>query len=388
MGGNLAGLFQLDPAWAFLNHGSYGACPRVVFEAYQGWQRALERQPVAFLEPARGHTARLRAVREAVAAEIGAQADDLVGMGNATEGLNIAAQSLALATGDEVLTTDHEYGALEKTWAHVCRSRGARVVVAEVPLPLVSAAQFAEAIIGKITARTRVLFLSHVTSATALVFPLTAVVAEARARGIITVIDGAHAPGLIPLDLDALGADFYAGNCHKWWMAPKGAAFLHVRREMQAGVVPLVISHGWTEAGEEPGPFGNSGFVDRLEMQGTRDPSAWLTVPEALRFRREQGWERVAAECAARALEVAERVRVLTGLQALSSPEFCAPQMVAMPVPDCDVAALKAHLERLQVEVPCYRWRGRCFVRVSVQGYNDRGDVERLIAGLRGFFRW
>ena len=388
MGGNLAGLFQLDPAWAFLNHGSYGACPRVVFEAYQGWQRALERQPVAFLEPARGHTARLRAVREAVAAEIGAQADDLVGMGNATEGLNIAAQSLALATGDEVLTTDHEYGALEKTWAHVCRSRGARVVVAEVPLPLVSAAQFAEAIIGKITARTRVLFLSHVTSATALVFPLTAVVAEARARGIITVIDGAHAPGLIPLDLDALGADFYAGNCHKWWMAPKGAAFLHVRREMQAGVVPLVISHGWTESGEAPGPFGNSAFVDRLEMRGTRDPSAWLSVPEALRFRREQGWERVAAECAARALEVAERVRVLTGLQALSSPEFCAPQMVAMPVPDCDVAALKAHLERLQVEVPCYRWRGRCFVRVSVQGYNDRGDVERLIAGLRGFFRW
>ncbi len=388
MGGNLAGLFQLDPGWAFLNHGSYGACPRVVFEAYQGWQRALERQPVAFLEPSRGHTERLRAVRQAVAAEVGAQAEDLVGVSNATEGLNIAAQSLPLRPGDEVLTSDHEYGALEKTWAHVCRRAGARVVTVEVPLPMVSADAFAAAIISGMTPRTRVLFLSHVTSATALVFPLAQVVTEARARGIITVIDGAHGPGLIPLALDALGADFYAGNCHKWWMAPKGAGFLHVRREMQAGVVPLLISHGWTETAEEPGPFGNSPFVDRLEMQGTRDPSAWLSVPEALRFRREQGWARVALDCAALAQAVAAQVRGSSGLPALSSTAFCAPQMVAMPVPDRDVVALKGYLEGLGVEVPCYRWRGRCIVRVSVQGYNDRADLERLVAGLGGFFGW
>jgi isopenicillin-N epimerase len=388
MAGNLAGLFQLDPAWAFLNHGSYGACPVRVFEAYQGWQRALERQPVAFLEPSRGYTARLRTVREAVAAEVGAQADDLVGVSNATEALNIAAQSLELGPGDEVLTTDHEYAALEKTWAHVCRRAGAKVVVAEVPLPLVSEAAFCDAILGAMTARTRVLFLSHVTSATALVFPLAGVVAEARARGIVTVIDGAHGPGLVPLALDALGADFYAGNCHKWWMAPKGAAFLHVRRERQAGVVPLVISHGWTADAAEPGPFGNSAFVDRLEMRGTGDPSAWLSVADALRFRHEQGWARVAADCAALAQEVAGQVRELTGLPAISSPEFCAPQMVAMPVPECDVAALKAHLEGLQVEVPCYRWRGRSLVRVSVQGYTDRADLERLVAGLEGYFGW
>jgi isopenicillin-N epimerase len=171
-------------------------------------------------------------------------------------------------------------------------------------------------------------------------------------------------------------------------MAPKGAAFVHVRREMQAGVVPLVISHGWTADAAEPGPFGNSGFVDRLEMQGTRDPSAWLAVVDALRFRHEQGWAQVAADCAALAQEVAGQVRALSGLQALSSAAFCAPQMVAMPVPDCDVAALKAYLEGLGVEVPCYRWRGRCIVRVSVQGYNDRADVERLVDGLRRFFGW
>ena len=388
MGGNLAGLFQLDPEVAYLNHGSYGACPRVVFEAYQGWQRQLERQPVAFLEPSRGHTARLRAVRQAVAAAVGAQADDLVGVSNATEGLNIVAQSLELAPGDEVLTTDHEYAALEKTWAQVCSRAGARVVVAEVPLPLVEAQAFAAALIGAMTARTRVLFLSHVTSATALVLPLAAVVAAARARGIVTVIDGAHGPGLVPLALDALGADFYAGNCHKWWLAPKAAGFLQVRRQRQAGVVPLVISHGWTQGQGEPGPFGNSAFVDRLEMQGTRDPSAWLAVPEALRFRREQGWEQVADRCRELTQEVAGRVAGLSGMAALSSAEFCAPQMVAMPVPECDVAVLQGFLWARGIEIPCYRWKGRCIVRLSVQGYNDRGDLARLVAGLAGFFGW
>ena len=218
--------------------------------------------------------------------------------------------------------------------------------------------------------------------------PLAAVVAEARARGIVSVIDGAHGSGLVPLALDALAADFHAGNCHKWWMAPKGAGFLQVRREMQDRVVPLVISHGWTANGVEPGPFGNSAFVDRLEMQGTRDPSAWLAVPEGLRFAREQGWDRVALACRQLAQAVAARVAGLRGMAALSSAEFCAPQTVAMPVPDCDAAALQEYLRVLGIEIPCYRWKGRCIVRLSVQGHNDRGDVERQEAGLAGFFGW
>lgn len=375
--GNLAALFQLDPGVAFLNHGSYGACPRVVFEAYQGFQRELERQPVAFLDPARGWSDRLAMVRAVVAAEIGAEARDLVGVRNATEALNIVAQSLDLAPGDEVLMSDHEYGAMEKLWEWVCRCRGARVVVAEVPLPLVDAEAFTQAMIWAMTARTRVVFLSQVTSATALVLPIAAVVAEARARGIWTVIDGAHGPGLVGLDMAELGADFYAGNGHKWWMAPKGAGFLWARRECQGVLRPLVISH-----------FAERGFPEAFEMQGTRDPAAWLALPEALRFRREQGWQRVAADCGGMARQVAEWVAERSGLAALSSAAFAAGQMVALPVPVCDVGALKLYLEGLGVEVPCYRWRGHCIVRLSVQGYNSAADLVRLQVGLAGFFGW
>lgn len=382
----LATLFLLDEAVTFLNHGSYGACPRPVFDTYQAWQRRLERQPVAFLDPPRGLGGWMREARAAVAAEVGAAPDDLVGLMNATVGLNVVAQSLPLGPGDEVLTTDHEYAALDKTWAHVARRSGARVVPVTVPLPLIDAPAFTAALRAGLTDRTRVLFLSHITSATALVFPIAEIVAEARARGIFTVIDGAHAPGHIPLNLTALGADFYAGNCHKWMMAPKGAAFLHVRPDMQALIEPLVISHGWTPDPATPGtlgPFGNAAFVDRLEMQGTRDPAAWLSVPAAIAFRRQHGWEYVARRCRDLAQDTAARVRAMTGLAALSSPEFCAPQMVAMPVPATDTAALqKALLERFGIEIPCFVWKDHAIVRLSVQGYNSESQMDHLVGAL------
>ena len=193
---NLAPLFLLDPQVTFLNHGSYGACPRPVFAEYQRWQMQLERQPIAFLDPARGLTAHLRATRTALATELGADPDDLVGLTNATHGLNIVAQSLNLQPGDEILTTDHEYAALEKTWAYVCCKTGATITTIRVPLPLTSEPAFTQAILDGITNRTRVLFLSHITSATALVFPIENAVAHAHARGIYTVIDGAHTPGI------------------------------------------------------------------------------------------------------------------------------------------------------------------------------------------------
>lgn len=381
---NLASLFLLDASVAFLNHGSYGACPRPVFEAYQGWQLQLERQPVAFLDPRRGLSGRMRAAREAVAAEVGADPDDLVGVVNATTGLNIVAQSLDLRPGDEILTTDHEYAALEKTWGRVARRSGARIVVAEVPMPMVSQAAFTAAIRSAMTGRTRVLFLSHITSATALCLPLADILAEARARGIWTVIDGAHTPGHIPLDLNALGADFYAGNAHKWLMAPKGAAFLHVRREMQARVTPLVISHGWSEGRATPGPFGGTAFIDSLEGQGTRDPAAWLAVPAAIAFQQQHGWDQVARRCRDMAQDTARRVARLTGLPPLASPEFCAPQMVAMPVADCDPAVLQRRLwDEYRIEIPCYRWQDHCIVRLSVQGYNSQSQMDLLVAALQ-----
>ena len=380
---NLAPLFLLDPQVTFLNHGSYGACPRPVFAEYQRWQMQLERQPIAFLDPARGLTAHLRATRTALATELGADVDDLVGVTNATHGLNIVAQSLNLQPGDEILTTDHEYAALEKTWAHVCGKTGATITTIRVPLPLTSEPAFTQAILDGITNRTRVLFLSHITSATALVFPIENAVAHARARGIYTVIDGAHTPGHIPLNLTALDADFYAGNCHKWLMAPKGSAFLHVRRDLQPLITPLTISHGWTADPQARGPFGNTRFVDMLEMQGTRDPAAILTVPAAIAFRQQHDWATVAQSCRHLVQDTARRVATLTGLPALSSPALCAPQMVSMPVTPCDGPALqRALMARYTIEIPCFNWQDHTIVRVSAQGYNTQKHMDHLVGAL------
>jgi isopenicillin-N epimerase len=381
---NLARQFLIREDVVFLNHGSFGACPRPVFAAYQQWQLELERQPVEFL--GRNLTETMRVPRIALAAELGTTQENIVGLTNATLGLNIVAQSLDLKPGDQILTTDHEYSALEKTWAYVCRKTGAEVVVVKVPMPLLTEAQFTDTIIAGMTDRTRVLFLSHITSPTALLFPIERSIAEARKRGIWSVIDGAHTPGHIKLDLDKLGADFYSGNCHKWMMAPKGSAFLHARPEMQGLINPLVISHGWTEKSKEPGAqgaFGNSPFIDELEMQGTRDPAPWLTVPAALDYRRENDWPSVQAHCQALAQDTARRLAERTGLAPLSAPEFCAPQMVAMPLPECDVDQLKLDLyDRYSIEIPVFKWKDTCIARLSVQGYNSKPQMDLLIDAL------
>jgi isopenicillin-N epimerase len=388
---NLASLFLLDPEVTFLNHGSFGACPKPVFDRYQRWQLQLERQPVAFLDYYRGLSSWLGDARKALADVLHTSAENIVGLTNATVGLNVVAQSLALKPGDEILTTDHEYAALEKTWVYVARRTGAKIVVAKIPLPLTDEQAFTSAVLEKFTDRTRVLFLSHITSATALVFPIENIVAKAKARGIWTVIDGAHTPGHIPLNLDTLDADFYAGNCHKWMMAPKGSAFLYVRPELQAMINPLVISHGWTEDAREPdakGVFGNTPFIDGLEMQGTRDPSAWLTVPDAIAFAQQHQWDKVAGQCKVLVQETAKRVAQLTGLAALSSPEFCAPQMVSMPVPKCDPKALQAKLYRdHKVELPCFDWQDHTIVRVSAQGYNTQAHMDKLVNALAVHFK-
>ena len=261
-----------------------------------------------------------------------------------------------------------------------------RNVVVKVPLPLTSAQAFHDTLVAGMTERTKVVFLSHITSPTALLFPIGSVIAEARKRDILSVIDGAHTPGHIPLDLDALGADFYAGNCHKWMMAPKGSGFVQARPEWQAMLDPLVISHGWTADNKEPGvrgPFGNSAFVDEIEMQGTRDPSAWLAVPAAIAFRREHDWWKISADCHRLAQDTAARLREITGLPALSSPEFSAPQMVAMPIPPCDPIAVHDELlSKYGIEIPVFEWQGHFIARLSCQGYNTAAQMDTLIGAL------
>ena len=384
MSTNLSQQFLLDPDVVFLNHGSFGACPRPVFEDYQRWQQKLERQPVAFLGG--GLPALLRTPREVLAKEMGTSPDNLAQVINATTGLNVVIRSLDLHEGDEILTTDHEYSALDKTWAFVARKSGAKIVVVKVPLPLTSAQAFHDTLVAGMTARTKVVFLSHITSPTALLFPIESVIVEARKRGILSVIDGAHTPGHIPLNLDELGADFYSGNCHKWMMAPKGSGFVHARPEWQAMLDPLVISHGWTADNKQPGvrgPFGNSAFVDEIEMQGTRDPSAWLAVPAAIAFRREHDWWKISADCHRLAQDTAARLREITGLPALSSPEFSAPQMVAMPIPPCDPIAVHDQLlSKYGIEIPVFEWQGHFIARLSCQGYNTAAQMDVLIGAL------
>jgi isopenicillin-N epimerase len=365
--------FLLDPAVVFLNHGSFGACPRPVLEVYQEWQREAERQPVAFFRRA---DALLAEARRTVGDYLHADPDDLLFVPNATTGLNTVIRSLPLRAGDEILTTDHEYGALVKTWALVCQRTGAHYRPHPLPLPTTATpGAMADALWAAVTPRTRVLFLSHITSPTAITLPVADLCRRARAAGLLTIIDGAHVPGHLPLDLTALDADVYAGNFHKWLCAPRGSAFLHVRREHQDAFDPLVVSHGWGPA---------STYQQRHTWQGTRDLTAFLSVPAAIDFQREHDWPSVRQRCHELARQARARVADLTGLAPLTpdSPDWFA-QMIALRLTPFDPGTLKEHLyERYRIEAPVFRWQGHHLIRLSFQGYNTPDDLEAVTTAL------
>ena len=366
--------YLLDPDIVYLNHGSFGACPRVVFDAYQAWQRELERQPVAFV--GRRQEPLLDAARAYLATYLKAGPDDLSFVVNATSGLNVIARSLPLSAGDEILTTNLEYGALNLTWDYLCAKAGARYVRQPIPLPVTTAAEFVDALWEGVTERTTAIFLSHITSATALILPVAEVCRRAREAGILTIIDGAHAPGQLPLDLTAIGVDVYAGNCHKWLSAPKGAAFLYVRPEQQEWVESLTISWGW-----RPG----HNFVSRNQQQGTRDPSAFLATSTAIDFQTTHDWPRVRAACHRRLSGLRARLIDRFGIAPIHPdiPEWYS-QMVTIPLPPIDDGKqLQRRLLDIHgIEVPVSGHDDRRFVRVSVQGYTTDEDLAALERAL------
>lgn len=382
-------LFLLEPSLVFLNHGSFGACPAPVFEAYQQWQRELERNPVAFL--GRRSAALLRGARERLAAFVGAAADDLVFVPNATTGVNIVARSLRLSQGDEVLSTDHEYGACDATLRVVCERAGAVLRRVTLPLPF-EPGEFVPRLMAAATPRTRLVFASHVTSTTALVFPVAELCARAREAGIATLIDGAHAPGQLELDLAALGADYYTGNAHKWLCAPKGAAFLHVQPGRQAALDGGVVSWGWLAEELAAGGGGHTGFdayvgttllERRLQWQGTRDIAAFLAVPAALDFLAAHDWPAHRALARARGRALQSRVCTRNGLEPIGPDAALAPQMVPLPVRTDDGEGLRRWLaESRGIEVPVTQHAGRHFVRVSVQAYTTDEEIAALEAAL------
>ncbi len=385
-----ARLWALDPAVAFLNHGSFGACPRPVLEAQGRLVEELEAEPVRFLS--RELEGRLDAARAALAAFVGADADDLAFVPNATAGVNTVLRSLAFAPGDELLVTDHAYNACRNALEAVAGRAGARAVVATVPFPIDSPDRVVEAVLARVTPRTRLALLDHVTSPTGIVFPIARLVAELAQRGVDTLVDGAHAPGMVPLDLHALGAAYYTGNAHKWLCAPKGTAFLHVRRDCQAAIRPLSISHGANSPRTD-----RSRFRLEFDWAGTDDPTAHLCVPEAIRYLGSLvpgGWPVLMARN--RALALAAR-RTLCDAVGVAPP--CPDEMIgslaAVPLPDATRppapatprrdALQDALFERFRIEVPVIVWPAapRRLVRVSAQLYNEPGDYARLADALR-----
>ncbi len=369
--------FQLDRSVTFLNHGSFGATPTPVFRRYQRWQRELERQPVEFL--GRRHAELMLAAREALAKYFNADAKDLVYTQNVTIAVNIVAHSLDLGQGDEVLASNHEYGACDRTWRFLAKERGFTYVNQPVSIPFKSREGVLDELWGGVTSQTRVIFLSHVTSPTAAIFPIGEVCRRARSAGILTIIDGAHAPGQIPLDLPATGPDFYGGNLHKWLCAPKGAGFLYARPDVQHLLKPLVVSWGY----EAETPSGST-LVDYNEWWGTRDVSAFLSVPAAIKFQAMHKWNKVVPACHALLSEALQKIVEITGLPSIYPDDSWYVQVAsALLPPETDIIRLKSLLyDEYRIEVPLMEWNGQKLIRISIQGYNTRRDVNRLLAAL------
>jgi len=371
--------FLLDPKVVFLNHGSFGAVPKPVIEACQNWQLRLERQPVLFL--ARELDGLLLQSRTALGEYLNADANDIVYIPNATHGVNIIAHSLQLKPGDEILTTDHEYGACDYTWNFICIKTGAKYVHQPVPLPVHSEDEIVEQFWSGITPRTKIVYLSHITSSTALRLPVEEICRRAREAGILTVIDAAHSPGQIPVDLQALNADIVFGNCHKWLLNVKGSAFLYVRHDVQNLIEPLIVSWGYNPT---PETTTGSRFIDLLQWTGTKDPTAALTVPTALQFMRDHNWDNVRFQCHTLLRQAIQQICDLTKLPPLyplDSDYYS--QMGIAPLPPSNLTALKNRLyDEYKMEVPLTEWKDKQFIRISVQGYNVQEDIDALLYAL------
>jgi len=382
--------WPLDPKIAFLNHGSFGSCPLAVLDFQQALRDRMERQPVQFL--VRDLEPMLDQARAVMAQFVGARTDDLVFVPNATSGVNTILRSLSADQGGEWLVTDHEYNACRNALEFAATRAGAKVVVARVPFPFQSADQIVEAIMDRVTPRTRLALIDHVTSQTGVVLPVERLVKELAARGVDTLVDGAHGPGMVPLHLDQLGAAYYTGNCHKWLCSPKTSAILHVRADRQQFIHPLSISHGFTSPRTD-----RSRFQVEFGWTGTLDPTACLCVPESLRFMEKLlpgGWPEIMARNHALALE--GRGILCQALElAAPCPEECIGSMASVPLPDArenERAVPPLYIDPLQdrllarhgIEVPVIPWPGfpRRLLRISAQLYNSREQWQLLAGAL------
>ncbi len=374
-GASMRPKFLLEDGIAYLNHGSYGATPRVVLAAQDEWRARMERQPVHFMN--RVLPGALREAAGVLAAFLGVSGDDLVFVENATSGVNAVLRSVALGPGDEVVTTGHAYPAIRNVLGFVCRASGATLVEAPVPFPLSDDDQVVESVAAALSPRTRLAVLDHVTSETATVMPIAALAALCRSRGVPLLVDGAHAPGMLDLDIAAVGADWYVGNAHKWLFAPKGCGFLWAAPARQPGLHPTVVSHGLDQ-----------GFAAEFDWVGTRDPSAWLAVGDAIAFLNGLGPNGL-GPAAVRAHNRGLAAEATTLLSAAWDSEAGAPEvmrgaMATLRLPlsgTTPEAAARLHdrlIDEHAIEVPVSARDGSLWVRISAQVYNEIEDYARL----------
>ena len=371
---------MLDPETIFLNHGSFGACAKPIYENLLYWQQKLEQEPVKFFEEILIEA--LKTSRQALGGYINCPPEDIVYFPNPTTAINAVARSLNLKPGDEVLSTNHIYGALDRSWKYICAEKNARFVKAIIPVPIHSKDEFINYFLSAVSDHTKVIFLSHITSMTAIKFPVEEIITFAKKKNILCIIDGAHVPGHIQLDINKLDVDIYTGACHKWMCAPKGTSFLYVKKELQENVHPLVVSWGWES--EDPG---ESKFLDWHEWQGTRDMSAFLTIPTAVQFLKDHNWSEVSRQC--RKIVQYSRKEFFDFLNDDPlCPDDWLGQMASIPLPIKDANSFKNKLlEKYSIQVPVFKWEEQIYLRYSIQAYNSENDLEKLFLALKELLR-
>lgn len=369
--------FLLDPAITFLNHGSFGATPQPVFEAKVHLQREMEADPVYFIQ--KKLPVYLKAAKEPLAAFIGCNTSDFFFTPNPTQAINTIMHSLQLQPGDEILATNHEYGAMDRTWNFYCKKSGAKYIRQNISLPITSKEQILEEFWKGYSSKTKVVFINQISSSTALIFPVKEICDKAQELGLITIVDGAHVPGHIPLNLRELNPDYYTGTLHKWMLAPKGSSFLYVKKEFQADLDPLVVSWGY----ESLFPS-ESQFLDYHEYQGTNDHSTYLCTPQVIQFLKDNHWEMQAKACRAMVLEQYPRFCKLLNTQPLCpvTEEFLG-QMASIPVCTSKPMELKEELySKYHIQIPVMPLNDGVYLRFSINAYNTIADLDTLYAAL------
>jgi isopenicillin-N epimerase len=369
--------FLLNNSITFLNHGSFGACPKPVFEEFQRFQLELEHEPVDFIQ--KKLPVYLKEAKKPFAKFIGCSVEDFFFTPNPTFAINTIMRSLKLQPGDEILSTNHEYGAMDRTWNFYCKKSGAKYIRQEISLPVVSNEQIIEEFWKGYTKNTKVIFLNQMSSSTALIFPVKEICDKAKELGLITIIDGAHVPGHIDLNIQELNPDFYTGTLHKWMLAPKGSSFLYVKKEFQAEIDPLVVSWGY----ESLAPS-QSQFLDYHEYQGTNDHSAFLCTPKVISFLEENNWKEKSKLCRKIVLENYQRFCDLVGTQPICpiSEEFLG-QMASIPVRTEKPMELKELLySKYKIQIPIMPLNGKIYMRYSINVYNSVEDLDVLYQAI------